>query len=131
MKQLFLISFVLWLSIGCLLAQKDQNSDSLISFGKDFSPGQLHPLVVIDGDVFDSLRLATYVAFAINKNQITLRDRSRSTILTIPGNPDDIETITVLKNETAVNLYGEKAKNGVLVINTKGAKNKADKIQKE
>lgn len=124
MKHLFLISIVFWVSIDSLLAQKDKNSDSLISFGKDFNPGQ--PLVVIDGDVYDSIRLATYRASAINKNQITLRDRSQSMMLAIPGDPDDIETIAVLKNETAVNLYGDKAKNGVLIINTKKAKDKSN-----
>ena len=33
--------------------------------------------------------------------------------------PDDIESITVLKNQTAIKLYGEKAKNGVIVVSTK------------
>ncbi len=33
--------------------------------------------------------------------------------------PDDIESITVLKDHTAIDKYGEDAKNGVIIINTK------------
>ena len=38
-------------------------------------------------------------------------------------NPDDIESITVLKGATASALYGARASNGVIVITTKGGKN--------
>lgn len=34
-------------------------------------------------------------------------------------NPDDIESISVLKEESATELYGDKAKNGVILINSK------------
>ena len=37
-------------------------------------------------------------------------------------NPEDIESISVLKNENATALYGEKAKNGVIIVTTKKAK---------
>jgi len=33
--------------------------------------------------------------------------------------PDEIESIEVLKNETTINTYGEKARNGVIIITTK------------
>lgn len=33
--------------------------------------------------------------------------------------PEDIDNISVLKSESAVNAYGEKAKNGAVIINTK------------
>ena len=36
--------------------------------------------------------------------------------------PDDIESISVLKNESSVAAYGERGKNGVILIYTKGAK---------
>ncbi len=40
-------------------------------------------------------------------------------------NPDDIETMTILKGASATALYGSRAANGVIVIKTKtGAKNK-------
>ena len=34
-------------------------------------------------------------------------------------NPENIESITVLKDSSAIKLYGEKGKNGVLIIKTK------------
>ncbi|MGQ1908560.1 SusC/RagA family TonB-linked outer membrane protein [Marinifilum sp. RC60d5] len=37
-------------------------------------------------------------------------------------NPADIESITVLKDATATSIYGARAANGVIVINTKSAK---------
>lgn len=35
---------------------------------------------------------------------------------------DDIESMTVLKGRTAIQIYGEKAKNGAIIINTKKTK---------
>jgi len=40
-------------------------------------------------------------------------------------NPDDIEQMTVLKDKTAVAIYGDKAVNGVVLITTKAAAKKA------
>lgn len=37
-------------------------------------------------------------------------------------NPDDVETITVLKGQSASALYGTRATNGVILITTKGGK---------
>jgi len=37
-------------------------------------------------------------------------------------NPDDIETITVLKDASAAAIYGSRAANGVIIINTKSGK---------
>ena len=37
-------------------------------------------------------------------------------------NPDDVETITVLKDAAATSLYGVRASNGVIVITTKKGK---------
>jgi TonB-dependent SusC/RagA subfamily outer membrane receptor len=37
-------------------------------------------------------------------------------------NPDDIETITVLKDAAASSLYGSRAANGVILITTKKGK---------
>ena len=34
-------------------------------------------------------------------------------------NPDDIETVNVYKGDKAIEKYGEKAKDGVVVIKTK------------
>jgi len=57
---------------------------------------------------------------------------SKGEISTI--NPNDIQSVNVLKNESAVKLYGEKGKNGVVIINKKSKEIPAiiylDKIDK-
>ncbi|WP_336731489.1 SusC/RagA family TonB-linked outer membrane protein [Chryseobacterium sp. VD8] len=44
-------------------------------------------------------------------------------------NPDDIESVTVLKGASAAALYGSRAANGALMITTKSGKSKNGKIQ--
>ena len=47
-------------------------------------------------------------------------------------NPNDIESVTVLKDKKAMELYGEKGKFGVIKITTKNiSKRKLRKIYKE
>ena len=47
-------------------------------------------------------------------------------------NPNDIESVTVWKDEKAKSMYGEKGKNGVIVITTKKiSKRKLRKIYKQ
>ncbi|MDP5001138.1 MAG: hypothetical protein NWQ15_04495 [Flavobacterium sp.] len=47
-------------------------------------------------------------------------------------NPNDIESVTVWKDEKAKSMYGEKGKNGVIVITTKkNSKRKLRKIYKQ
>ena len=47
-------------------------------------------------------------------------------------NPNDIESVTVWKVEKAKSMYGEKGKNGVIVITTKNiSKRKLRKIYKQ
>src|SRR5690606_1937856 len=62
------------------------------------SNGLPNPLMVVDG---------TLVDYDKTINEI---------------NPDEIESITVLKNENAVKKYGEKGKNGVIEIHLKEKK---------
>jgi TonB-linked SusC/RagA family outer membrane protein len=44
-------------------------------------------------------------------------------------NPDDIESVTVLKGASAAALYGSRAANGALMITTKSGKSKNGKVQ--
>lgn len=44
-------------------------------------------------------------------------------------NPDDIESVTVLKGASAAALYGSRAANGALMITTKSGKSKKGKLQ--
>lgn len=65
-----------------------------------------NPMVVIDG-------------FPVEN---TSMDRSGSTMENMPDlNPEDIESITVLKDAAAASIYGARAANGVIVITTKKA----------
>ncbi len=70
------------------------------------------PLFVIDGTPVDNQSIATFYGGVDLGN--TAADI----------NPDDIETMTVLKGPSATALYGSRAANGVIIINTKKGKGK-------
>jgi len=65
------------------------------------------PLYVIDG-------------VAIANDDMTSGLKSQSVMSSI--NPDDIESLTVLKDAAAASLYGSRAANGVIIITTKQGK---------
>ena len=62
--------------------------------GLNFRPSNLEPIYFIDG-----------------------KESTKDKLNTI--NPNDIESISVLKDEAAINVYGEKGKNGVIQVTTK------------
>ena len=68
------------------------------------------PLYVIDGVVISS----------DTQNDIQVGYKSTGILNTI--NPDDIASITVLKDAAAASLYGSRAANGVIIITTKRGK---------
>ena len=68
------------------------------------------PLYVIDGVVMSSS----------TANDLQLGYKSMGILNTI--NPDDIESMTVLKDAAAASLYGSRAANGVIIITTKKGK---------
>lgn len=65
------------------------------------------PLYVIDGTVISSA----------TEGDIQVGYRSTGILNTL--NPDDIESVTVLKDAAAASLYGSRAANGVIIITTK------------
>lgn len=68
--------------------------------------------------------------FVIDGIQINSGDLSRETTTTnvlASLNPDDIESISILKDAAATNIYGARGSNGVILINTK--RGKAGKTQ--
>jgi len=75
-------------------------TNSPLKFGNTDGAGN-QPLIVVDGVV----------------------DKSQK-VNNIP--PETIESISVLKNESATKLYGEKGKDGVILITTKKGKSEAD-----
>lgn len=62
--------------------------------------------------------------YILNGNEITAKDMKLL-------NPSDIESIAVLKDQSATTLYGAKATNGVVVITTKKAKATPDKTPQQ
>lgn len=75
--------------------------------------GNAEPLWVIDGVVLaDPVR--------INPNDLYSGDPNTLLSSAIGGiNPNDIDTITVLKDATATAIYGPRAVNGVIIVTTK------------
>lgn len=75
--------------------------------------GNVSPLWVIDGVIFDEL---------VNLNPERLASGDAVTLVgsAISGiNPEDIESVEVLKDASATSLYGARGMNGVIVVTTK------------
>ena len=72
--------------------------------------GTTQPLYVIDGVIIDPA----------TRGDINTGTKSTAILNSI--NPEDIETMTVLKDAAAASLYGSRAANGVILITTKKGK---------
>lgn len=72
--------------------------------------GSSEPLIVVDGNVFESENKAGFDYTGATEEQF-------SELLNV--NPDDIASITVLKDAGATALYGSQGANGVIEIKTK------------
>ncbi len=94
-----------------------QGVSILIRGVKSLGPGGNQPLFVIDGVVMDN-------STNLVGQQAGLRGMSNRAA---DINPDDIETVTVLKGGAATALYGQAGSDGVVLITTKSGK--AGKIQ--
>lgn len=83
--------------------------------------GQADPLYVVDGIIVSN------AAIASNQNAITEASSGSNPSLTqdavvnriVDLNPNDIESIEVLKGASAAAIYGSRAANGVVIITTK------------
>ena len=93
--------------------------------GQSSIAGQNNPLIVINGVPIDNTNFGanTSASGAVgNDNAIALRGGGATSdggdgLMSI--NPDDIESMTVLKGAAAAALYGSRAKDGVIMITTK------------
>ncbi|MEI7583636.1 SusC/RagA family TonB-linked outer membrane protein [Runella sp.] len=90
--------------------------------GQSSISGQNNPLIVINGVPIDNTNFGTNPGNAASDNSIGVRGGGNTSdggdgLSSI--NPDDIESMTVLKGATAAALYGSRAKDGVLMITTK------------
>ncbi len=82
--------------------------------GQSSFSGQNNPLIVINGVPVDNSNYALGGNYGSRGQNSSDGGDGLSSI-----NPDDIETMTVLKGATAAALYGSRAKDGVVMITTK------------
>lgn len=91
-------------------------SDILIRGAGSIS-GNTSPLYVIDGVPFTNTDVAANNGFGVTSNS------------PLAGfNPNDIESISVLKDASATSIYGSRGSNGVILITTKSGKNGKSRI---
>ena len=94
-------------------------ANSVIIRGISSINGNNQPLYVVDGV---PLQQTTFSGVQKEQEQFTNAVGGISNI-----NPNDIESMTVLKGAAATALYGSRAANGVIVITTKAGKKGADR----
>ena len=82
--------------------------------------GSQEPVWVVDGVIQRDPLPLTETDAALSSDIDNLRDIAANAISWL--NPSDIESLTVLKDASATAIYGSKAANGVIVINTKKAR---------
>lgn len=90
--------------------------------GQSSIGGQNNPLIVVNGVPIDNTNFGTNPGNAAADNSIGVRGGGNTSdggdgLSSV--NPDDIESMTVLKGATAAALYGSRAKDGVIMITTK------------
>lgn len=98
-------------------ALEDKNDGPVLIF-KD--KGDVEPLIVVNGKII--------------AENITLEEVTNIEVVLLSKygiKQDDIASITVLKDEAAIAIWGEKGKNGVIEIKTKDNKEPEVKVQKE
>lgn len=93
-------------------SQGDMGSSRIIIRGETSIAGNNQPLFVVDGVPVDNSQLGS-VGGATRDFKNAIADL----------NPQDIETLTVLKGPNAAALYGSRAAHGVVLITTKSGKN--------
>ncbi|CAC9974667.1 SusC/RagA family TonB-linked outer membrane protein [Flavobacterium panici] len=93
-------------------SQGDMGSSRIIIRGETSIAGNNQPLFVVDGVPVDNSQLGS-VGGATRDFKNAIADL----------NPQDIESLTVLKGPNAAALYGSRAAHGVVLITTKSGKN--------
>lgn len=84
--------------------------------GQSSFSSQNNPLIVINGVPMDDTKFGIGGGFGARSGQVNNSDGGDGFSSL---NPDDIETMTVLKGATASALYGSRGKDGVIMITTK------------
>ena len=93
------------------------SSTSVILRSATSISGNNQPLYVVDGVPINNTTLSTQSDFAVDDavNSYGMDFSSRGNDI----NPEDIETMTILKGAAAAALYGSDASNGAIIITTK------------
>src|SRR5438067_2335353 len=92
--------------------------------------GSNQPLIIVDGLPMDNRTLSTTLLASDFNSNTALSNRGVDfTNRAADLNPDDIETLTVLKGPEAAALYGIDAANGAIVITTKRGKPGASSVE--
>lgn len=90
--------------------------------GQSSISGQNNPLIVVNGVPIDNTNFGTNPGNNASDNSIGVRGGGNTSdggdgLSSI--NPDDVESMTILKGAAAAALYGSRAKDGVIMITTK------------
>ena len=94
-------------------------SSKIIIRGVNTITGTSDPLIVVDGVPIDNSTSQTSAGDnPFNANLSGINNSNRA----LDINPDDIESVSVLKGPAAAALYGERAGNGVIIYTTKKGK---------
>ena len=80
------------------------------------------PLFVIDGIIISNATQAGNPLPSAGTNAVNANEQFGNTNRAADINPNDIESLTILKGPAATALYGLRASNGAVVITTKSAK---------
>jgi TonB-dependent SusC/RagA subfamily outer membrane receptor len=126
MKKTFLFSLLLLMITISLKAQK--NTDTLLTQSDSFK------VSFVNGNLSIKMPSYTFENYLNVQKPFIIRSRNgRHPLLVIDGaisnhdtlglNVTDIKSITVLKDGSAMKLYGEKGKGGVILITTKNKTN--------
>ena len=98
-------------------------STNIILRGYTSMTGNNQPLFVVDGTPISNINNSTFEADDNEASgQITGRGGYDYGNAAMDINPEDIESVNVLKGAAASNLYGSRAANGVIIITTKKGK---------
>ncbi len=92
------------------------SSSKILIRGNATFTGENQPLIVVDGVPIDNRTTTTSSNdYPYNPNLQGVNDANRA----IDINPDDIESVTILKGPAAAALYGVRAGNGAIIYTTK------------
>ncbi|MBK8625732.1 MAG: SusC/RagA family TonB-linked outer membrane protein [Saprospiraceae bacterium] len=86
------------------------------------------PLFVVDGIIISNATNAGNVRPSAGSNAINDNEQFMNTNRVADINPDDIESMNVLKGAAATALYGQRASNGAVIITTKKGKSGVARI---